>query len=301
MENYTNTGWIKLHRRFLEWEWFDEPNVMKIFIYLLLAANSKPKRWKGMVINRGQLVTSQRKLADYTQLTRMQVRIAINKLIKTGEIIVNATHNFCIITICNYKSYQDDDGVAQPTDNHLNNQRTAQPITNGSASEKPTDNTQLTTTKEINNNNISTTPARACTCVSVEELVAWLKYKSGGIWKETAMMQLGVKSRGALELMFEDFQRECIAQGVTEKEERDIQPHFMAQMRIRQRKEKENAKIERNNGRGDSRPSKEERDAEFVTYINGLMGGGSQGNVEVGGEPDGDIKSQPPERNGSAR
>lgn len=282
-----NKGWIKLHRRFLEWEWFDEPNVLKIFIYLLLTANSKPKRWKGMVINRGQLVTSQRKLADYSQLTRMQVRIAINKLIKTGEIIVNATHNFCIITICNYNSYQDDERVAQPTDNHLNNQPTAQPITNGSANEKPTDNTQLTTTKEYKerNNNIDDDVAREA--IPVDELCGWLSANAGGIWEEQTAMVLGVRSVAELRGFYPVFQREMIAQGRATEKIRDIRAHFVNLMR-KKLKDKKNEN-RRNNGRGDSRPTKAERDAEFVTYINGLMGGGAQGNVEVGGEPDGDV------------
>jgi hypothetical protein len=295
--NANNTGWIKLHRKFLEWEWWEEPNMVRMFLTLLLTANTEDKRWKGITIHRGQLVTSLSRLMIITCMSRKCVRTALLRLQKTNEIVVTRAQNFSIITICNYATYQDREVTQGHTKGTQKGLSTAQQgaddrhnggiATDTEGVSPPTQ--QGAPTKEIKNNNISTTPARACTCVSVEELAAWLKYKSGGIWKETAMMQLGVKSRGALELMFEDFQRECIAQGVTEKEERDIQPHFMAQMRIRQRKEKENAKIERNNGRGDSRPTKAERDAEFVTYINGLMGGGTQGNLEVGGEPDGDI------------
>ena len=52
------TGWIKLHRKFIEWEWYHEPTYVKFFIHILLLANHKSKRWKGVNIERGQLTTS---------------------------------------------------------------------------------------------------------------------------------------------------------------------------------------------------------------------------------------------------
>ena len=38
-------GWIKLHRQFLEWEWYDEPNCTRVFLHCLLKANHKDKRY----------------------------------------------------------------------------------------------------------------------------------------------------------------------------------------------------------------------------------------------------------------
>ena len=34
-------GWIKIHRKILEWQHFQEPNVLAVFMYLLLSANTK--------------------------------------------------------------------------------------------------------------------------------------------------------------------------------------------------------------------------------------------------------------------
>ena len=42
-----NIGWISLHRKTLEWEWFDDHNTFRIFVTLLLIANHKDKKWKG--------------------------------------------------------------------------------------------------------------------------------------------------------------------------------------------------------------------------------------------------------------
>ena len=58
----TSTGWIKLFRRFTEWEWYKNTNVKIVYLHLILMANPKEKQWQGMEIKRGQLVTSFRTL-----------------------------------------------------------------------------------------------------------------------------------------------------------------------------------------------------------------------------------------------
>ena len=38
-----NNGWIKIHRKLLEWEWADDPNMVALWIHLLLNANLTDK------------------------------------------------------------------------------------------------------------------------------------------------------------------------------------------------------------------------------------------------------------------
>ena len=52
-----SNGWIKIHRQIIEWEWYDEPNVMRLFLHLLLKANHKDKNYRGKVIKKGMLLT----------------------------------------------------------------------------------------------------------------------------------------------------------------------------------------------------------------------------------------------------
>ena len=66
-------GWIKVHRKLLEWEWFGDSNVVHIFLYLLLTANQDDKRWLGIEISRGQLITSINTIAKVTNLSLQQV------------------------------------------------------------------------------------------------------------------------------------------------------------------------------------------------------------------------------------
>jgi len=101
-------GWIKLHRKFLEWEWYSDNNVKILFIHLLLKANFIDKEWKGIMIKRGQLFTSVLHLAKETNLTVKQVRICLHKICITNEITQKGANNGTMITICNYDSYQDE-------------------------------------------------------------------------------------------------------------------------------------------------------------------------------------------------
>ncbi len=81
-----NRGWIKLHRRLLSWEWYDNPNTTKIFIHLLLTANHTEGKWQGQTIERGACITSLEELARANGLSIRQVRTALGHLEKTGEI-----------------------------------------------------------------------------------------------------------------------------------------------------------------------------------------------------------------------
>ena len=67
-------GYIALHRKILEWEWFSDAVTFRTFIYLLLSANFEPGNYKGTIIQRGQLVTSLPKISADLQQTIQQTR-----------------------------------------------------------------------------------------------------------------------------------------------------------------------------------------------------------------------------------
>lgn len=133
-------GWIKIHRSLLDWEWYQDTNCVRLALHFLLKANYQPKKWKGIIIDRGQLVTSRGQLSEETGLSEMQIRTAIDKLDNCGFITKSGTRKYTIITVCNYDLYQQAqdgfDNGCQPTDNQQ------------TTSKQPTDNQQITTTKE---------------------------------------------------------------------------------------------------------------------------------------------------------
>jgi hypothetical protein len=53
-----DNGFIKLHRKLLDWEWFSDSKNLVVFLYLLLDVNHAEKKWQVITIQRGQTVSS---------------------------------------------------------------------------------------------------------------------------------------------------------------------------------------------------------------------------------------------------
>lgn len=137
-------GWIKLHRKILDWEWFTSPSTLQLFIYLLLRANKEDKKWRGILIKRGQLVTSVATISEETKLSTQQVRTSLNRLKSTNEITSKTTNRFTLVTVCKYESYQLYDEEEQQTKQQALQQTNNKQITNKQQ--------QLKNNKNIRNN-----------------------------------------------------------------------------------------------------------------------------------------------------
>ena len=101
-------GFILLHRKIIEWEWYQNPNTFRVFLHCLLMANYTDGRFEGMDIKRGQFVTSLPNLAKQTSLSVQQVRTSLAHLKSTGEITDSSTSKFRVITVVKYDQYQQD-------------------------------------------------------------------------------------------------------------------------------------------------------------------------------------------------
>ena len=141
-------GWIKLHRKFLKWEWFDDSKMIKFFIYCLLRANYEDAKWQGQIIKRGSFISSLKNISIDTNFSVQQVRTLISKLKSTHEITSKSTNTYTLITICNFESYQVENIVEQQANQQTNQQTDNKRITN----EQQTDNKRITTSKNIKKN-----------------------------------------------------------------------------------------------------------------------------------------------------
>ena len=109
-------GYLRLFRKILDWDWYDNPYVKALFIHCLVSANTKNKKWRDLTIKRGQFVTSYEKLAITNGLTIQQTRTALKQLQLTKEIEYQSTNQYTIITVNNWDFYQPDNIlISNPT------------------------------------------------------------------------------------------------------------------------------------------------------------------------------------------
>lgn len=99
-------GWFKIYRQIEDWEWYKSPNTRHLFEHLIGRANVEPKRFKGTLLHRGELITSVGHLSDQTGLSMNQVRLALRNLESTGEIICQRTNRWTKVKVTNFNKYQ---------------------------------------------------------------------------------------------------------------------------------------------------------------------------------------------------
>lgn len=134
-------GHIILHREIMQWEWYQSPNVFRLYIHLLLKANYKDKKWQGQLIKRGELITSIGHLSSELMISHQSIRTALSKLQSSDYIMLRPTNRFTLITLVNYGNLQ----TATSKSNKQNNTQLT--------SCQQSNNKQLTTTKERNKEN----------------------------------------------------------------------------------------------------------------------------------------------------
>ena len=126
-----NNGWVKLHRKLRNWEWYQDSQVVHLFLHLLLLANHQEKTWQGQPVKSGQLITGRKSLSADTGISEQSIRTALVKLVRSRVISIKSTSKFSIITILKWASYQVEE------ENQPANQ--------------PAINQQLTTNKNVKN------------------------------------------------------------------------------------------------------------------------------------------------------
>ena len=122
-------GWIALHRQITEWRWYTDGNTFRLFVHLLLKANSKPGEWRGFKVLPGQLITGRKALAEELGLTEQEIRTSLKKLKNSKEITSKSTNKFSIITVCKWWDYQHYKNDDQPTNKPTNQPATNQQLT----------------------------------------------------------------------------------------------------------------------------------------------------------------------------
>ena len=108
----SNKGWIKLSRDITDhWLWQEKPFDKKsAWIDLILMANHKDKTifFSGapLLIKRGQLVTSEKKLSERWGWSRKKTRSFLGQLKVQGMVHAEGTAKGTTLTLVNYDNFQ---------------------------------------------------------------------------------------------------------------------------------------------------------------------------------------------------
>ena len=118
-----NEGYIKLHRKFRKWGWYDDANTTRVFLHLLLGARWTETEYRGEKLKAGDVLFGRKKFAKDLGISEQNVRTAIEHLLKTGEISTSkVTNRFTIFHVENWGSYQgQDEDTNQQTNQQLTN------------------------------------------------------------------------------------------------------------------------------------------------------------------------------------
>jgi hypothetical protein len=141
-----NSGFIMLNRELIEWEWYTDVNTSKLFLHCLLKINYSQKRWQGIIVDQGEFITSNEKLAVETGLTVSKVRTALSKLISTNDVCVETTTSYTKVRIPKFGDFIVNSTINDTQINTPNDNQNGNSISNNSQ----TKNNQLTTTNTNN-------------------------------------------------------------------------------------------------------------------------------------------------------
>ena len=140
-------GFVKLPREIVYWRWFSDPNVLRLYIFLLTKATFKKAEYKNETLEAGQVLTGRKALAEQLGISESNVRRLLEKLKSSGDISVKSTNKYSVITLLKW-------GETQGNDYFFANKR---PTTE----QQPTNNrTQYKKEKNVNNVKNNSAPAR---------------------------------------------------------------------------------------------------------------------------------------------
>lgn len=104
-----NTGWIKLHRTLLDWEWYDDHNATRLLIHLLVSVNHEDKKWKGGTVKAGSMILSWESLSSAVGLSVKQCRVAMSKLEMSKEVARLVAGKWQVVSLVKWEKLQIDE------------------------------------------------------------------------------------------------------------------------------------------------------------------------------------------------
>ncbi len=125
-------GWLKLHRCLMEKPIFDNPKLLKVFMWCLFKATHKPRDvyfgLRKVSLEPGQFITGTYAAAEELNIPGTTVWRHLHTLQDNGTIEIKAESKYTVINVVNWGNYQVDDeesGKVMATKRQRNGNETA--------------------------------------------------------------------------------------------------------------------------------------------------------------------------------
>lgn len=147
-------GWIKLHRKILNSTVFDNPDLLKVWIWCLLKATHNERiqmvGLQEVFLEKGEFVFGRKVASSELKMSESKTYRLIKKLESLENLHIKTNNKFSIVTIVNWEFYQIEDcNNEQQFEQQMNNKRT-------------TNEQQMNTNKNVknikNNSSLEKTP-----------------------------------------------------------------------------------------------------------------------------------------------
>ncbi len=106
-------GWIKLHRKILHSEIFENEKMLKVFIYCLTKSSHKNTESRvgrqKVQLDPGQFIFGRKKAASELNMNESTVRDYLKILEEDDVITIHSTNKYSVITVENWVNYQSND------------------------------------------------------------------------------------------------------------------------------------------------------------------------------------------------
>lgn len=109
----TTKGYIKLHRKILDNGIFENAELLKVFVWCILKANSEPAVIYGRQVKAGQFVTGRVTAAEELRLAPSTVYDRLQRLKKMKYIKIDSNTKNSLVTVLKYKTYQGFDNTVK--------------------------------------------------------------------------------------------------------------------------------------------------------------------------------------------
>lgn len=105
--------WIRLHRQVIDSQVFSDHKLLAVWIWCLCKAGYKTRFFQGQKVEPGQFVTGRQAGSESLGMSPSAFYRSLQKLQDWGQIKLEANSKWTTVTICNWRTYQDDSSAAR--------------------------------------------------------------------------------------------------------------------------------------------------------------------------------------------